>query len=125
MRLRVVAVAALMAACWVVPGLSGLVAGLHLHVGHEHAQPRSAEALESLLHGHFHDAATPEHTHAFWFSPPAPRPARADTAAVAPAIEASPLPSDRPVLASSRSVDELGERSAPVSLSLLHCALLS
>jgi hypothetical protein len=118
-------VIALVAAGWFAPTVCGLAATLHLHGDHEHAALPSADALESLLHGHFHDAATPQHTHAFWFTPAAPRPARADAPAVSPAIEPDPPASDCSGLAGTRSVGEPGERSAPLPLSLLHCALLN
>jgi len=125
MRLRVVAVAALMVACWVFPGLCGLVAGLHLHVGHEHAQPRSAEALESLLHGHFHDAATPDHTHTLWMTSAAPRPLREDAAAAVPTVGAWSLVAPVAGPASARHRDEPGKLATLVPLPVLHCALLS
>jgi hypothetical protein len=125
LRSRVAVVIALVAAGWVLPGLCGMTAALHLVDGHDHAALQSADALESLLHGHFHDSATPEHTHALWLTSAAPRPPRVDTIAANPTVDEGPLARPRPGPGSAQRCDESGKRATSVPLPVLHCALLS
>ena len=117
-------VLALVTVGWVMPGASGLADALHVYADHGHEDLRSARVLEVLLHGHFHDGATPEHAHPVWFAPAAPCPARVDAAAAVPVIEPGPPTSLVFGQAGSPRCDAQARRVSRVPVPILHCAML-
>ncbi|MEW6338220.1 MAG: hypothetical protein AB1625_12565 [Acidobacteriota bacterium] len=84
-RVLPLAVAIVLAAGWVVPGALGMAVALHADSDHTHAEPVSADAMESMLHGHLHDSGEPAHSHSVQLLSAAPYLSRANGATALPA----------------------------------------
>jgi hypothetical protein len=125
-RLRLLSAIAVLALGWVLPAAAGVAIGAHVAEAHgevDHHAVELPDAVEALVHGHFHDQGTPDHDHESIGTSLAARAGRDD----------GPAPADLTALPRGRSSTALPgstlPRLAPAdeasrALHLLHCALL-
>ncbi|HZN03673.1 MAG TPA: hypothetical protein VFD06_08820 [Candidatus Polarisedimenticolia bacterium] len=81
--------AAILCAALVLPGVGGVVLGLHHgHSAHHHHEPplHDAEALDLIVHGHHHEPGAPAHQHRFALGKQAPATTKPSILLDAPAL---------------------------------------